>query len=179
MSIITANITDKFYYKSSFFDLLVDTGNTSTDITISFFTKDVTTGKIPEISLMLKQKLPSILRSKCFNEYNFPFRKEVKNTELGHLFEHILLEYICEVKKELGLAHPVHNGMTRWNWYKEKRGIFHISIDVGIKDRDLFQVALHKTIKLTEDILLSVENQIAKEQFSGNHNISAVQLQLK
>ncbi len=179
MSIITAQLTSKNYYKNSFFDLLIDTDNSSTKITISFFTSEVTTEKITDTSSILKQQLPSILRSKCFNEYKLPFKTEVKNTELGHLFEHILLEYICEVKRGLGHPHPVHNGMTSWNWYKEKRGLFNIKIDLDIKDKDVLQLALHKTIKLTDEILLSGEKRIIVDQLSGKSGISAAQLQLK
>ncbi len=179
MSIITAQLTDKYYYKNSFFDLLVETSKSFTSIRMAFFTREVTTQKIPQTLLILKQKLPSALRSKCFNEYKLPFKTEVKNTELGHLFEHILLEYMCEVKRDLGLLHPVHNGVTKWNWYKEKRGLFHVKIDVGMEDKDLLQLALHKTIKLTEEIMISRESKITTDQFLSTPNVSQLQIQSK
>ncbi|HVF69556.1 MAG TPA: hypothetical protein VNA13_03245 [Xanthomonadales bacterium] len=179
MSIITAQITNKYYDKNSFFDLLVDIKDKSTNITITFFTQEVTTGNIPLTHSLLKEKLPSVLRSKCFNDGNLPFRTEVKNTEFGHLFEHILLEYVCELKRKMGIKHPVHNGVTNWNWYKDKRGMFHIKLDVGIEDEDLLRVALYSTSKLFEQILLSTTDIASPTQFTPIAKAIPLHLQLK
>lgn len=178
MSIITANITSKYYCKNSFFDLLVDTNQKSTEIAAFFLTEDVTTGNMPNTLPILKRKLPSILRSKCFNEFNFSFRREVRNTELGHLFEHILLEYICELKREIGIIEPVHNGITKWNWNIEKRGLFHISVDVGKEDEDILRVAIQNTSQLMKDILFS-STKAASPNYDNHTSVEPLYLELK
>ncbi|HUQ85109.1 MAG TPA: hypothetical protein VM077_02190 [Candidatus Limnocylindrales bacterium] len=158
MSIITASITNKNYYKNPYFDLLVDSNRRSTRIAANFFSDELTTKNLLYTLSILKAKLPSTLRSKCFNKDNLPFEKEVINTELGHLFEHILLEYIGEIKRSLGMKNPIHNGITKWNWNKDKRGVFHITIDLGTKDEDILQVSLSKTMLLVEEIMISEQN---------------------
>lgn len=121
----------------------------------------VTTGVIPHTYILLKKYLPSILKSKCFNDNNYPFDREVKNTEIGHLFEHILLEYLCMQKMAQGFENPVHNGLTSWNWEKDKRGIFHINIDAGHGNGVILKPALEKSISLTMKILNLYDAQIA------------------
>ncbi len=135
------------YFQNDLFSLSIYYNTTNTKIVMALFTPIVNTGYIPQTYKILKKYLPSILRSKCFNKYNYPFRKEVKQTEIGHLLEHILLENICLLKKELGLRNPIHNGLTEWNWKKEP-GIFFINIDASYKDKDVFVKALDKSIFL-------------------------------
>lgn len=115
----------------------------------------INTHGIPATKKILKSSLPSILRSKCFNENNFSFSREVKNTEIGHLFEHILLEYLCALKISAGHKDSVHNGLTSWNWKKDARGTFHITIDAGVKDREFLLLALEQAVNLTVKIMQS------------------------
>jgi hypothetical protein len=96
----------------------------------------------------LWQHLPSIFQSKCFNEKNLPFIKEAERTEIGHLFEHILLEYLCALKKEKGEKKNIHNGVTRWNWERDAWGVFHITVDSGSSDKEIFEEAVNLSIKL-------------------------------
>jgi hypothetical protein len=106
------------------------------------------TADIPHSYTFLENHLPSILKSKCFNKNNYPFPKEVKSTEMGHLFEHILLEYLSLSKRLQGIKGSVHNGVTKWNWNVDKKGVFHIEIDSGVNDTDNFYPALEKTMLL-------------------------------
>jgi hypothetical protein len=61
----------------------------------------ISTSTIPATSLQLALHLPSIFGCNCFNDGNKSFGEECKNTELGHLFEHIMLEYLCIEKMKM------------------------------------------------------------------------------
>ncbi|HEX9061591.1 MAG TPA: hypothetical protein VF941_15530 [Clostridia bacterium] len=126
--------------------------------------EDVTTTDMPYISSLLKKELPTILRSKCFNEGNVPFYKEVLSTELGHLFEHILLEYLCMAKIGMGFKEAVFSGITKWDWNKDPYGTFRIEIDVDNSDLVFLTPALKKTINLFESILIYPTTSIAPRE---------------
>ncbi|NTU73426.1 hypothetical protein HGB07_04630 [Candidatus Roizmanbacteria bacterium] len=117
-------------------------------ITIPIFN----TRELPLVSSFLEEKLPTIFSSLCFNEDNLPFSEEVKATEVGHLFEHILLEHLCQNQLLNGCDCAVFSGRTYWNWKKEQEGIFHIVVDAGKEHSSIFEDALEKTIHLTNDI---------------------------
>lgn len=152
MAITTARII-RNYHRNDFFALRVDQNEIKTNILMELFSAPITTKNIPQTSPILKKYLPTILKSKCFNQNNYPFSKEVRNTEIGHLFEHILLEYLYEQKLKEGASNPVYNGLTQWNWQKDIRGVFHINVDVGLKERYIFQSALEKSIRLLNLII--------------------------
>lgn len=115
----------------------------------------VTTKYLPDTYSILHDTYPAVLQTKCFNAENLPFYQEVIDTEIGHLFEHILLQYMCDIKGKHTCCTATHSGVTSWDWKKEKRGIFHISIDVPYSDKKLFALALHQTVKLVDQILMS------------------------
>lgn len=117
-------------------------------------TEYVTTEKITNTYRILEDHLPSILCSDCYNKSNLPFKYEVKKTEIGHLFEHILLEHLSLVTFNKTNTSKKYSGMTSWNWKNEKRGIFHIQIDIALTEKDLFINALKKSIQLLEKILI-------------------------
>jgi hypothetical protein len=102
---------------------------------------------------MVKLYFPKVLETECFNENNLPFSKEILETEMGHLFEHILLEYLCEEKIECGAKRAVFSGRTDWDWYQHPYGTFEIRVNAGTKDEIFFDAALTKSISLFEKIL--------------------------
>lgn len=116
--------------------------------------EEVTTSHMPHTITVLEKELPTILQSKCFNEGNVPFYKEVLSTELGHLFEHILLEYLCIAKIGMGFEEAMFSGITKWDWNKEPYGTFHIALDMREEDMLFLTPALKKTKVLFEKILL-------------------------
>jgi hypothetical protein len=124
-----------------------------TKIDMNVLTVPVNTRDIPWTFDFLKQNLPSILLSSCFNDEKIPFSVEVTRTELGHLFEHILLEYLCEEKIRRGWDEAVFSGRTNWNWEREPFGLFHIYIDMQRQDREIFPEALEKSIFLFKNML--------------------------
>jgi hypothetical protein len=140
------------------FMLAITQKNTSTRIFMQLFDEErVNTSHIPTIVQRLKKHLPNVLLTECFNEDGLPFHIEVKNTEIGHLFEHVLLEYLCQLKINKGFAEATFSGRTRWNWEKDPMGTFHIRLNCGTKDADILPLAIEKTITLMKKVLLDEE----------------------
>lgn len=113
----------------------------------------VNTCELPHTFHFLYKSLPSILKSQCYNPDNLPFHKEVQQTEIGHLFEHILLEYLCLIKLELGYQKASFRGRTDWNWKKDPKGTFHIFITINSKDLLFLPQALDKSILLLKSLM--------------------------
>lgn len=112
----------------------------------------LSTSLMPRTAEILLAIEPRILRTKCFNSKNIPFSEEVKNTEIAHLFEHILLEYLCQERINSGRKTAQFSGLTLWNWKKDSRGIFHVEITGNKMDEDLFVRAFSRSIILIETI---------------------------
>jgi len=129
----------------------------------------VNTSDFPHTYRTLKTFLPSVLTTECFNDENLPFSQEVKSTEIGHLFEHILLEYMCQLKIAKGHKSAVFAGKTRWNWERDPRGTFHIRVNCTLKDVDIFPTALNKTIALMK-IILNSKSTLPTQQPLFYHN---------
>ncbi len=167
MSVLTAKTKGQSLYYSvdNLFSLVIDHHLPSTKIDMKVFTSTVNTREIPWTYAFLKQSLPSILHSTCYNDEKIPFSVEVTRTELGHLFEHILLEYLCREKLRKGCEEAVFSGRTNWNWEREPFGLFHIIIDMGADDHDIFPQALQKTILLTKQLVLADYRQISTKTF--------------
>lgn len=142
------------------FSLKFKHGTRNTHLTMSLATNIINTKDIPATIKLLEKHLPSIFLSKCINEGNLPFIKEAEQTEIGHLFEHILLEYLCALKKEKGVAKHVHNGVTHWNWEKDAWGVFHITVDSGNSDKEIFEEAVDLSIRLILLIFNSTKKDI-------------------
>lgn len=97
--------------------------------------------------------MPSIFNSRCFNEEYLPFCQEVRHTEIGHLFEHILLEYLSQIKFEQDRQKVIYSGTTAWDWEKYGAGVFLIKIDAGQKDVKIVKIALEKSVYLLSKIM--------------------------
>ncbi len=128
---------------------------------MNLFDDIVNTSAIPETLFILKQHLPSILMAQCFNDEEIPFAIEVQKTELGHLFEHILLEYLCKLKLANGSTEASFSGRTYWNWKKDPRGTFHIVIRTGYANAAIFPLALEQTIQLMKILLHSIQLSVS------------------
>lgn len=147
------SLKKEYTFSTKLFSSHVLHTKTKTYITMQVFTKDVHTGNMKHTLSLLKEMLPTILQSTCFNEGNIPFKVEVMRTELGHLFEHILLEYLCQLKLSQGFEEAAFSGTTDWNWNKYPRGTFHITISAGTRERDIFLDAFQKSSSLFEFII--------------------------
>jgi hypothetical protein len=139
--------------KSKFFDLKISSLPNHTVFSMQFYTPFFHTSNLPDTLHILQKFIPSIFECLCFNDGCLGFADEVKDTELGHLFEHILLEYLCKTKVNTAQIDAMYKGETKWNWDKENLGTFHITINAGFKDSYNLKVALKRTMHLMELIL--------------------------
>src|SRR4051812_19075040 len=128
MSILNNQTINPYLLSSQNYQLAIKNSSSGTFIKMSLFTDYYHTNSLPQTSPILQEELPPVLKTQCFNELNLPFSSEVKNTEIGHLFEHILLEYLCQEKIADGYKKASFRGVTRWNWKNEAKGTFHIMI---------------------------------------------------
>ena len=110
----------------------------------------VNTGELPHTYSTLSRLLPSVLKTKCFNDHNYPFTTEVKKTEIGHLFEHLMLDYICQYKLAMGDKKVSVAGVTDWNWRRDPYGTFHITLEVGRAESTAFNEAFKNSIRIFE-----------------------------
>jgi len=138
---------------NDFFSITIRQKTSEMDLCMKLFTPTVNTAAIPQTFAILEEMLPDIYTSQCFNDANLPFSSEVKRTEIGHLFEHILLEYLFRCKSMQGEKNIVLKGETSWNWKRDPRGVFHIGITSGIQDAPLFPLALQQAIFILQKIL--------------------------
>ena len=141
------------YIVENLFSLAVVQKQTSTQIIMQLLYNQVNTRNIPAIVELLQNHLPNVLYTQCFNDDGLPFNVEVKHTEIGHLFEHVLLEYLCQLKIAKGATRASYAGKTKWNWLRDPKGKFHIRLSCGTKDADILPIALEKTITLMKIIL--------------------------
>ncbi len=112
----------------------------------------ISTKTLPFTESILAKNLPSIFCCECFNDANKNFGEECKNTELGHLFEHIMLEHLCIEKLANGNSDAVYEGRTSWE--EDKAGTFYIEIKINNSEIEIIKKAFHKSIELLEKILL-------------------------
>lgn len=136
------------FLRSNNFSLKVGIYESKSIICMRLFTDTVNTCNLPHTFETLKQLLPSVLYTECFNDEKLPFHEEVKNTEIGHLFEHVLLEYLCQISMTRGFRKVQFSGFTEWNWKRDPKGTFHITIDAGLEIADIFENAVEKSVKL-------------------------------
>lgn len=141
------------YFVENLFSLAIIQKETSTKIVMDLLYNQLNTQEIPTIVPLLEDNLPSVLTTMCYNDKNLPFNEEVQNTEIGHLFEHILLEYLCQHKLAKGARRATYAGKTKWNWTRDPMGRFHIHLTCGKKDADILPLALEKTVALMKVIL--------------------------
>lgn len=141
------------YHIDHLFSLKIKYHKQATRIIMSLHIPTVNTESIPETSDILSRYLPSVLESACFNDQHLPFSQEVYSTEIGHLFEHILLEYLCHYKLSKGHHDAEYSGVTQWDWKREPWGVFNITINTGFDDQDIIAESVDQSIKLLQIIL--------------------------
>jgi hypothetical protein len=158
------------YHTSDFFSLAVKPCKDQTKIVMKLMQGTVNTRELPGTYSILKKMLPSVLKSTCYNEDNYPFCKEVLHTEVGHLFEHILIEYICLLKVQHGYDNVEISGVTKWNWVLHPKGSFHITVSSGIDDFSFFNAAMQRTVALVNLILHSGQRIVAESPYQLQEN---------
>lgn len=145
-------------FHSDYYTLALRQNFPTIAITMRSLTPYINTRQLPDTYGLLKQQLPSIFKTKCYNYSKWSFAKEVKATEVGHLFEHILLTNLCEIRRSQGIYTAVYRGETSWNWHREAYGTFHIALEMRMSDKTIFNLALTQSIKLLNLILSSTRS---------------------
>lgn len=162
MSILLHQLPAKRFY-SKYFTLSYMHLEKETLVYMRMHGDIVNTAELPETLKILSSYLPRIFTSKCFNKKRFSFKREAKRTEIGHLLEHIVLEYLCEEKMKISSKNIVFSGVTSWDWTRDEFGTFHITIDSKVSDRELFARALEKGILLLNHIISICEKAEVKK----------------
>lgn len=142
-----------FYRVDNLFSLKIKYHKQATRIKMALYIPTVSTRHIPQTIDILKSYVPTVLDSLCFNDEKLPFSLEVKSTEIGHLFEHVLLEYLCYFKLLTGYTDAEYSGVTSWNWQRDPYGVFHITINTGWEDAEILSQALSQSILLLQHVL--------------------------
>lgn len=137
-------------YASTSFSFDLKQNKTEVNLIMQFPCDVTTTRSLPHTYNFLKKHLPSILKCQCFNDQGLPFSEEVKHTEMAHLFEHILLDQLCQEKS--AVVDAEYSGQTEWNWEKYPVGSFKVTVGVSNEDHKYLAVALNKTIALMEKL---------------------------
>jgi hypothetical protein len=117
------------------------------------------TQEIAEIFDFFKSNFPDIYLSECFNEGNFSFSEEIRNTELGHLFEHILLVKLVQLKVGKGFDNVRFIGRTYWKGEASQEA--KIIFSAGYKDRAFFMQAFSESLEIFKKALRLYTKQAA------------------
>jgi len=167
-------MTRSLSFRSPIFNLKIRQTSKVTVIDMQLSIASVNTCDLPNTFDFLSEYYPSVLRTKCFNEQNLPFAIEVKATEIGHLFEHILIDNLCSLKIKSGAKKASFSGTTSWNWKENPRGFFQIWIDIGKSDLELLIAGLKETIYLTHKLIEPQTNTLRATIQSPAENILAI-----
>ncbi len=119
----------------------------------------VNTKDLPQTTKLLKKHCPSVLSTKCNNALNLPFKEEVKATEVAHLFEHIILQQMCQEQIKEGYYSAEFSGRTIWETAAHPLRIFTIETSITRFHLPFLRPALKKSLALIELILDSGQNQ--------------------
>jgi hypothetical protein len=78
----------------------------------------------PHIPRLLFKLFPHLARHRCENDNGYSFRRECQETEIPHLFEHLIIELQGQAQRVSTLK-----GETEWNWHVDPRGRFHVYVE--------------------------------------------------
>lgn len=92
---------------------------------ILFVSKDITkTRQLPGFVEAVLESMPELRFHKCENDRNLTFADELFDTEIAHVFEHVLLEIIGQIDTK---AYRI-KGWTNWDWKNSPRWTYEISL---------------------------------------------------
>jgi hypothetical protein len=107
------------------------------------------TSHFPHLPRQLFRMLPRLGRHNCHNDNGKSFRQECKDTEIAHLFEHLILELQLQAQQN---SSDFLSGVTEWNWQVDPRGRYRVSVDY---ENELLAVAC---IRMAERIMAALDN---------------------
>lgn len=94
------------------------------------------TNEHPHLPDTLFDIIPSIREHRCDNDESLTFEVEAQDTEIPHLFEHLVIE--LQVRAMGGAL----SGETSWDWTREPHGWFHVAVDYHNRELALGAVSL-------------------------------------
>ena len=109
----------------------------------------ISTTQSPHLPKMLFKLFPHLSRHRCHNDEGIPFRKECLDTEIPHLFEHLIIEIQGNIAKT-----SAFKGETEWDWRIDPRGRFYVTVDYD----DEFLVL--GSIRLAQRIINALDNKV-------------------
>lgn len=98
----------------------------------------------------LFKMFPRMAAQRCSNGRDYSFRREAQDTEIPHVFEHLILEIQDQVHRGAGVPFA---GETQWNWTRDPRGRFYVTVDY---DNEI--VALG-AIRLAERVINALDSK--------------------
>ena len=115
-------------------------------------TEAILTTHVPNMPRILFRRFPYLAAQRCFNDEGISFRSEARNTEVPHLFEHLLLEIQKQVHRGICTDLSI-SGETEWNWLVDPRGSFHVTVGY---DNEIVALA---SIRLAERLINAIDSK--------------------
>lgn len=100
-------------------------------------TSEMRTSLDPEVADRALQVLPGLAGHRCSTASHRTFAEELCDTEVPHLFEHVVLELMAEAGSPRSLK-----GETAWDFRRGGNGVFRVSVEY---DDDLVCLGAIKT----------------------------------
>jgi hypothetical protein len=100
------------------------------------------TSSVPGLAERALRVLPTLEMHWCDNPSGRPFAEEIADTEVPHLFEHVIMEIMA-----LSGSPRTLKGKTRWDFKRDGKGVFRVSVEY---DDDLVCLG---SIKLANQVM--------------------------
>jgi hypothetical protein len=139
-------------YHTGDIDIVLKPGRSTVVLNVTVPEQFAFTDVLPETHAFLEANCESVLSTRCFNPDNLAFSDEVKNTEMAHLLEHLLLDMLVHEKVAAGTASATFRGETQWNWNDNPVGTFEIELAISKQDRHLLELVIPRAMELLEQL---------------------------
>ena len=153
-----------FTVNNNYFDLSTFYSGDQLKMIMQTRNAPITTADLPHTYEVVSKIYPEVFKTQCFNSLQLPFSEEIKCTELGHLFEHFLIQSLLDAHiKNNPQIDACIDATTDWNWQRDPRGTFHIHIkNIPLLDPKLVSESLIKSNDLMQLILLTQKTTAIK-----------------
>ena len=132
---------------NKFFDITtIEFKDTNTLINLQTYPESFHTSLLPGIDKHLIKHLPALKYHLCDNEFSRTFPDELKDTEIAHAFEHVLLQKIGDLDPRAKAV----KGETHWDWKKSPR--FSYEIDLVYRNDPVVLKAISSSIDVFRKI---------------------------
>lgn len=125
----------------------IDVGEIRVEALVRVAESALKTSSFPGLSARAFALLPGLGRHSCDNDAGVDLRRELADTETAHLLEHVAFELMALS----GSPRSLH-GVTRWDFAREGRGIYHVELDY---DDDLAAIGALKVAAEVVEWLVS------------------------